>query len=254
MSDHNLDVNDVPKPVSKHVSGRSFKDAAWADRYFWIAAAIVILPQLSVPTRWLLWPLSQFATYVHELFHGLFALASGGAFGSMVMYPDGGGTAYTAHYTDIGSAISSAGGLLGPAIVGAIILFFSRRFKMTHNLLLVMGILIAISIVFWARDAYTVWFCIIASSILIGSYFIPSKTVVRIFAQVIGIQLCLQNLLDFRYMFIESFERNGETLYSDTGNIAQSLGGTFWVWATLIAGLTLGIVVLALWKSAPEES
>lgn len=232
---------------------RSFKDAAWADRYFWIAAAIVILPQLSVPTRWLLWPLSQFATYVHELFHGLFAMLGGGAFRRMEMFPDGGGTAYTAHYTELGSALSSAGGLVGPAILGAIILFFSRRFKMTHNLLLILGILIALSALLWARDGYTLMFCAIATFILVGAYFIPSKTVVRIFAQVIGIELCLQNVLDFRYMFIESFERNGEVLYSDTGNIAQSLGGTYWAWAMLIAALTLVIVVLALWKSRPEE-
>lgn len=245
MSGQNLDIGNAPK--------RSFKDATWADRYFLIAVTIVVLPQLSVPTRWLLWPLNQFATYVHELFHGLFSLLSGGHFKKMEMFVDGGGAAYLSYYTEIGSAISSAGGLIGPAIVGAIILFFSRRFKMTHNLLLSLGILIAISALLWARDGYTIAFCAIASVILIAAYFIPSKTVVRVFAQVIGIELCLQNLLDFRYMFIESFERNGETLYSDTGNIAQSLGGTYWSWAILIAGMTLVIVVFALWKSRPDE-
>lgn len=232
---------------------RSFKDTLWADRYFWIAAVIVILPQLSFALTWLLWPLRQFATYVHELFHGLFSLVSGGGFDRMVMYLDGGGTAFTSYYTEIGSALTSAGGLIGPAILGAIILFFSRRFKMTHNLLLALGVMMALSAALWARDSYTITFCVVTSMVLIGAYFIPSKGFVRVFAQMIGIQLCLQNVLDFRYMFIESFERNGEILFSDTGNIAQTLGGSYVLWASIIAAFTLVIIVFALWKSAPSD-
>jgi hypothetical protein len=60
-------------------------------------------------------------------------------------------------------------------------------------------------------------------------------------------------VLDFRYMFIESFERNGEILFSDTGNIAQTLGGSYVIWASIIAAFTLVIIVFALWKSAPSD-
>lgn len=244
--------NKSPDTGSVSPQQKSFKDYLWTDRFFWIAAVIVILPQLSFTTTWLLWPLRQFSTYVHELFHGLLSLLTGGSFDRMVMLPDGGGTAYVGYFTNFGSALTSAGGLLGPAIVGAIMLFFSRRFRVTHYLFLVLAIVIGASGFLWARDWYTFIFCMITTLILGAAYFVPSKTFVRIFAQVIAIQLCLQNLLDFRYMFIEKFERDGQVLFSDTGNIAQAMGGSFLIWAMLIAGLTMVIVFFALWKSTPD--
>lgn len=246
-------ISDLQDKASEAQSGASFKEYLWKDRFFLIAVLVVVIPQLSFLTSWIMWPLRQFSTYVHELFHGIFALITGGGFDRMVMYADGGGTAFTRSYDGWPMAFVSAGGLIGPAILGAIILFFSRRFFMTHQLLRILAILMALSALLWARDWYTITFCVVAMLILGAMAFVPSKTAVRIFAQAIAIQLCLQNVLDFSYMFTESFERNGEILYSDTGNIAQTLGGSYLMWASLIALLTLAIIIFALLKSRPAD-
>ena len=224
----------------------------WADRYFWIAVVLCLAIQFYPNTRWILWPLRQFGTYVHELFHGLSALISGGAFNKMQLFSNNGGVAYTVSYGPFSSSLISAGGLLGPSILGGVMLFFSRRFFMSHYLLMALGTMIIASAIFWVRDWYTAGFCIMTGLILGATWFVKSKTVVRIFAQFLGVQLCLENLLDFRYMFTQSFQRGGETLYSDTANIAKHFGGNYILWGTVIAALTLLIITFSLIKSRPQ--
>ena len=231
---------------------QSFRHYLWEDRYFWIAAMLCLSVQAFEETRWLLWPLKQFGVYVHELFHGLAALVSGGSFSKMILFQDGGGVAYTVTYSPVSRVIVSAGGLIGPALLGGIVLFFSRRFRLTHYLLKALAALLVICTLLWVRDWYTAIFGISIATLLAAVSFLPSKTFLRIFAQYLGIQLSVENLLDFDYMFTERFVRDGQTHLSDTGNIARVLGGSYFFWGCLIAAITLLIILVTLIKSRPQ--
>lgn len=201
----------------------------------------------------MLWPINQFGVYIHELFHGLFAILGGGEFLEMFMLPDGGGVAYSAYYSSLGRALGAMGGLIGPCIIGAIILFLSRRFKLTHWLLKGLALFIAFSALYWGGDWRTIQFGLIAGGIIGAISFMPYKPAIRIFAQFLGIQLCFENLLDFDYMFTHSFTRDGKTTLSDTANIAETMGGAYWFWGTIIAAMTIAIVLLAIIKSKPKS-
>jgi len=224
----------------------------WADRFFWIAVMLALGLRFFPETKWMLWPLNRFGTYFHELFHGIFTILGGGSFKEMFLWPGGGGVAHLYHYSTIGNALGSAGGLIGPCIIGAIILFFSRRFLLTHWLLKGLAILLIFSGVYWGGDWYTTRFGLIAGGIIGAVSFIPYKPAIRVFAQFLAIQLCFENFLDFDYMFTESFMHEGQTKLSDTTRVAEQLGGTYWIWAIIIAAITIAITLFALTKSRPK--
>ena len=189
---------------------------------------------------------------MHELFHGLAALVSGGHFYQMTLFTNGGGLAQVASYSSVASAFTSAGGLLGPAITGAIILFFARRLKLSRLLLRGLALVLVVSVAIWVRDWHTAFWGFGFVAVLAGVSFLPWLAFIRVFTQYLGLQLSLENLIDFDYMFTESFVREGILYKSDTGLIAETMGGNYLFWATLIAVITITIIALALVKSRPE--
>lgn len=229
----------------------NFWQYIWADRFFWIAVLLALGLRFYPDTKWMLWPLNLFGTYIHELFHGLFAILGGGTFKEMFLWPGGGGVSYNVYYSSLGRAFGALGGLIGPCIIGAIILFMTRRFRLTHWLLKGLALCIVLSGLLWGGDWYTKQFALIAGSIIGAVSFIPYKPVIRVFAQFLAIQLCFENLLDFDYMFTKGFTRDGLTYTSDTANIAETMGGAYWFWGALIAALTIVIVTFAIVKSKP---
>ena len=239
-------------PSNPSRTDHSFTAYLWADRYFWLAAVLCLGLQFYPETRWLLWPLRMLSTYMHELFHGLAALVSGGRFYEMMLFANGGGVAKIGTYGPLSSAFTSAGGLLGPAITGAIILFFARRLKLSRHLLRGIALLLFVSVVVWVRDWHTAFWAAGFILVLTSVSILPWTGLIRVFTQYLGLQLSLENLMDFDYMFTESFTRSGTLLKSDTGKIAEVLGGSYLFWATLIAAITLSVIALALIKSRPD--
>ena len=88
-----------------------------------IAAAVLFVTSHWIPFgRQLLYPLTLFTTWVHEMGHGLTALLAGGHFDHLEIYSNAGGLAFA--YAERGwpMALVAAGGLLAPPLVGALIL------------------------------------------------------------------------------------------------------------------------------------
>src|SRR5262245_57037443 len=76
------------------------------------------------------YPLLLLSTLVHELGHGIAAVFMGGEFDKFVMFSDGSGYALSRLPADAGGgarAFVSAGGLCGPAVAAAFMLFMARR-------------------------------------------------------------------------------------------------------------------------------
>ena len=68
----------------------------------------------------LLYPFTLFTTWVHEMGHGLAALATGGTFEHLELFGSGGGVAHTiSARTGARGALVPLGGLVAPSIVGA---------------------------------------------------------------------------------------------------------------------------------------
>ena len=74
------------------------------------------------------YPLILLSTLAHEMGHGLAAVLVV-AISQVLLHADASGVAYTSTRGNLAGAIVSAGGLVGPAIVGALFFAMAHRAK-----------------------------------------------------------------------------------------------------------------------------
>src|SRR5262245_24609761 len=131
-----------------------------------IALTVVLysLPELRIVA----YPLLLLSTLVHEMGHGLAALAVGGSFTSFEMFSDGSGIARTmGGDSRFAAAVVAAGGLVGPAVAAALSFVAGRRPTSARVFLsvLCLGALIAMALV--VRNAFG-WFFVGSFALLLG--------------------------------------------------------------------------------------
>ncbi|MDY8135171.1 M50 family metallopeptidase [Aquimarina sp. 2201CG5-10] len=199
---------------------------------------------------WIQYPFRLLGTWFHEMGHGLTALFVGGTFERLEIYENGGGVAYSdiaGSYLPyaIAKAFTAAGGLLGPAIVGALLIISGKSHKSSKIALRVLIGIMILSLLLWIRSfwgivvlsSFSIFLCIIT--------FFKSRKLEVITILFLGLQSVLSTYLQLDYLFTKQFERDGSILVSDTQVIAENTVGTYWMWAIFIIGLSIYI----LWKS-----
>ncbi len=182
--------------------------------------------------------------------HGLTALLLGGDFKYLEIYENGGGVAYftlTNKWFPIhtGKAITAAGGLLGPAIAGSILISAAKSTKYASILLRVLTGVIILSLIVWIRSY---WGIIVLSAfvvIFIIIMLLKNRQIETVTILFLGLQCVFSTYLQLDYLFTKQFERDGAIRISDTQAIAENTFGNYWIWAVFI--LFLSIVLL--WKS-----
>jgi hypothetical protein len=126
-----------------------------ADRRHWLglallAVALIVLWQ--VPwLGWLAYPFRLFGTFVHELSHGLAAIATGGAFQRFSVQPDLSGLAWSAG--GIRVVVTSAG-YLGSAIFGGVLIALHARWLSARVLLVGMAVVLALLCLLFVRNLF----------------------------------------------------------------------------------------------------
>ena len=86
-----------------------------------ILAAIVFFVLSRIPFgNTIQWPFVIITTFIHEMGHGLTAIAVGGELSKVELYSHGGGTAFVRTFPGWPHAAVAAGGLLAPSIIGAL--------------------------------------------------------------------------------------------------------------------------------------
>lgn len=230
-------------PAAKKDEGRGHLVLA-----FW--GAVIISVGLSfVPSgRYALYPFALLSTWAHEMGHGVTALLVGGSFDHLELYSNLGGVAYSRGASGaIRGPLVSAGGLLGPAVLGGLIVVLGARRATARRVLLVLALLLVVSLVLWVRNAFgAAGVAGLAVGLGAIAWWAP-EGVRLVVTQLCGIQLCLGSLSSFDYMFTKQFERDGKVMLSDTQAIAEHLLLPYWVWGTIIAGLSLAILASAFW-------
>lgn len=210
--------------------------------FFWVAAAVsIILPRIPYG-RNVLYPFALLGTWVHEMGHGLVAILAGGSFNRLLIYQNLGGTAYSSGVGSLGRAFVAAGGLLGPAIAGGVIIILGSRESTARWVLAGLAIVLAISLILFVRNAFG-WFALGLIAALLAPLALYGPEIVKVFvAQLIGIQFCLASWGTLDYMFTKNFRRDGQVIDSDTQEIAEVLLLPYWFWGGLIALLSFGIM------------
>lgn len=215
---------------------------------FWVAVGLSLALFLIPGGRMALYPFALLSTWAHEMGHGLTALLVGGEFSHLVLFPDLGGTAYSAVPQSLTApALVAAGGLLGPAVAGGLTIVFGARPRLARGLMYLLAGLLLVSLAVWVRNPFGM-----AAVAGLGLGFAAlgrwgGEGVKLTVAQLTGIQLCLGSLSTFDYMFTQGFVRDGVMQASDTQAIAEQLLLPYWFWGGLIALASLLILAASFW-------
>jgi hypothetical protein len=216
---------------------------------FIIAIVVIAIWQLPY-LGWVQYPFILLGTWFHEMGHGVASLIVGGTFEFLEIYKNGGGLAYANlgnSYlpSSLAKAIMAAGGLLGPAIIGAIFIAAAKYHKSSMILLRLLVGVIILSLLLWIRSF---WGLIVMSAyvfVLLGIMYLKNRKLEVITILFLGLQCILSTYLQIDYLFTKQFQRNGVVQISDTQAIAENTFGFYWLWALVIMFFS-GII---LWKS-----
>ncbi|SEK84267.1 Peptidase M50B-like [Aquimarina amphilecti] len=214
-----------------------------------MAIVVVILWQLPY-FGWFQYPFRLLGTWFHEMGHGLMAVLLGGSFEHLEIYENGGGVAYYhlgGSYVSpfIGNALVAAGGLLGPAVIGALLIMSAKSHRNSMIALRVLIGVMILSLLLWIRSF---WGVSVMSGFAIFLFVITlfkSRKLEVVVILFLGLQSVLSTYLQLDYLFTKQFERDGAIQISDTQAIAENTFGTYWMWAILIILMSAYL----LWKS-----
>ena len=186
------------------------------------------------------YPLILLSTYAHEMGHGLTALLVGGSFESFVMAPDASGLAYLQiPDSRLARAVTSAGGLVSPALLAALLFWLAKRSKTAHVGLLAFGIATLVALVLVVRSAFGWLFvgALGATCVYLGVK--STAQVAQVALAFMAVQLSLSVFSRADYLFTE----NAGAGPSDVAQMADALALPYWFWG-LFCGV-LSVVVLA---------
>ena len=219
-------------------------NARWA---MILAVAFVLIVRSFVPFgRELLYPLTLFATWVHEMGHGLTGLIVGGSFDQLEIFWNASGLAHGSVPSGWPQALRSMGGLLAPPIVGAMILGFARGPKRASIVLYALAALMVLSVPIWVRSI-TGFVVIPLVALCAGALaYKGGETLRHVGAQLIGVILGLDTITRIDYLFTSEVHVDGRDLPSDISNVASSVGGHYLLWGGLLAAVSLAVVALGV--------
>ena len=187
-------------------------------------------------------PIMFLSTWAHELGHGLGAVFTGGRFIELTVFPNFSGIAQTSTVNDFQRAMVILLGLLGPSLLGVLMIIFTRALNWYRVAIIVLAVLLALSQI-WAADSFT-RLALGGGTLVLGliAWKVPDQAVLYV-SHIIAIALCLNALTGFGYFFIGNAEVSGSLYRSDTGVMSDILGGPHWLWGGLIAALSVVILV-----------
>ncbi len=244
-----------PRSGRSSVDGDEPPSARWA--LIFAAIAILIVKSFVPFGGTLLYPFTLLATWVHEMGHGLTALALGGGFDSLDVYGDASGLAFTRIEPGWRSAIVSAGGLVGPPLAGASILAIARGPRRARVVLFAMSAAIAISAVVWVRSL-TGWIALPVVALAIGLVALRGGASSRmIAAHFVGVIFALDTVSRIDYCFTPEARIGGQTRPSDVAGMATGLGGPWLVWGIVVAVSSIAMLAIGLviaWRPASKRS
>jgi hypothetical protein len=212
-----------------------------------IAAIVVIVFRLFVPFGGtILYPFTLFATWVHEMGHGLAAIAVGGSFSKLEIFWNASGLASTTTGAGWQRAVVCAAGLLAPPILGTSILTFARGPKRASIVLWILSAVMLASVPIWVRS-FTGFIVVPLVAIALAALAWKGGPTMRtIGAQFLGLLLALDTIGGIDYLFTGYATVDGQRRPSDVASIAEAIGLHWLVWGILIAIVSLALVLLGI--------
>lgn len=217
-------------------------------RLFLAAMIVLFLPQLPLG-NYVLYPFTILTTWFHEMGHGLSAILVGQDFERLVILPSGSGYAEMSSRGEPGalrSLVISAGGPLGPSIIGAVLIMASAREASLRPALYILAGAIALSVVIWVRSLIG-WAVLPAVAVLFAAVAWRASTAwARFVLQFVGVIAAMSMLASWDYLFSYSAVIGGRPMLSDTGAMQQALFLPYWFWAITLVTLSAAMILASL--------
>jgi len=193
-------------------------------------------------------PLLFLSTWAHEFGHGMGAIITGGRFMKLTLYPNFSGVAMTATVHDWQRVVVVAGGLIGPAVLGATMVFLTRglnAYRIALSLICLMALLSQI----WAGDMFTrLTLAGLALILMTIIWKLPNHFAIYV-SSILAIAISLTALTGFGYFFMGNAEVAGQLYRSDTGVLDDLLPGPYWFWGAVLALLSILLLLGSVWGS-----
>lgn len=183
-------------------------------------------------------PLKILVVFLHELAHGLAALATGGMIEEMTLTLSEGGSAVTRGGNLF--AIFSAG-YLGSLVLGLVLFFGALRTGADRALMALLGAVMIVIAVLYMRERFALGFTIGTGVVMLFlAWFLP-RVVNDLLLRVIGLTSVIYVPFD---IFSDTIAR--AHLRSDARMLAEEFGGTTVLWGGLWLAISLLVIVLCL--------
>lgn len=205
-----------------------------------------------------LYPFKLFATWLHELSHGLMMNVTGVGLGGVEIYRDSSGIAYTAERgSGLQTAIVSAAGYMGTSLWGAVMLVATPTPRAARWAMVILAALLgwtAWNVVIPVRGDYFGTYVVagLGGAAVLVAFAVPGRWRVGV-VHFIAAQSCVNALLDIRVLMRPSQVVNGQdaAMASDAHALAYaSFGSTepwaVWTWAVFWLAFSLLTLYVAL--------
>ena len=181
---------------------------------------------------WIVTPLKLFVVLLHEISHGLAAVATGGAIEKIVVTSDLGGACYCGG----GDAfLTLSAGYLGSLLWGAALVLVAARLGRKSSWITgTIGVLIGLVAVLYVRNPFGLLFGLGFGAALIGAARYLSPAVNKRVLWALGLTSCLYAVLDIKSDVLDRPElRSDARMLAEMTGVPTVLWGGLWIAAAL---------------------
>lgn len=193
-----------------------------------------------------LWPVRLLVTMMHESGHAIATLLMGGEVNQIILNADSSGRCLSLLPTGtLRRIVVSSGGYLGTAVMGAVLLLATFRYRLRRVVLGAACVWLAVTGVLYARDTFTLLFCL-GTALLLGlaARFLP-VVLVDMLNLFLACFTSLHAVFDMHFILTSSQGRAG----SDAAILAEATWVPAIVWALVWMGLGVVLLGAALYVS-----
>ena len=201
-----------------------------------VVALIASLLLWNVPFGGLvLYPFKLFATWLHEMSHGLVMLLSGAGFSHLEIFRDTSGIAYAENGVGgLGRAAIASAGYTGAATLGGLLLVLGQSDRGARGVLYVLGAALLVSLLFWVRNHFGMAAVAVAAAACLTAARFAGEQIALFLVNFVAAQSCINAVLDIRVLFRPQLVINGQVVgASDAHNMAAASFGSHWLWASV---------------------
>lgn len=212
---------------------------------------ILILICMNIPfLKFVLYPFFIFSTWIHEFCHGMAAILMGGSISKLEIFPDGSGLAHVSINSERGWFISSAG-YQGTAIFGFLLLIFRRTKRGPRSGTMILACMMLISCILWIRNIFGFAFIFCMGLLLVGLAIALPSTHIRNLYTSLAILTSMNSITHVKVLFGSQMFVNGEPSSSDAHSMADAVGGSYLLWATIWLILSIALTIMGILFAIP---